>query len=179
MNDGRKYSVYIHRCIANGKNYVGITSMTPEKRWANGAGYKKNRHFWSAICKYGWNGFEHIIYKSGVCVSTAYRLEKKLIADLKSNNPEYGYNSSSGGEHSATGVQKIGYDNFHSIPVYCPEIDECFGSMILAARYAGTSASSIRKCIDGNKNNAGRCPFTHRLLTWRLQEIIEEKEVRR
>lgn len=167
----KTYSVYIHRCIANGKRYVGITSMPPEKRWANGAGYKKNRHFWGAICQYGWSGFEHIIYKSNLCANTAYRLEKKLIAELRTNESEFGYNLSSGGEHSAMGVRKFGYDNYHSIPVYCPELDEDFGSISLAARFTGTSTVSIRRCIDGIKKTAGRSPFTGLPVTWTLQKI--------
>lgn len=166
------YTVYIHKCIENGKVYVGCTSLPPEKRWSYG--YKRNKRLWDDICKYGWDGFEHIVYKKGMSERTAFGMERKLIKELNATNPSFGYNASKGGERGAKGVQKFGSDNCRSIQVYSPELGECFGSMSQAAMYAGTSTTSIRKCIDGKVQYAGECPFTGRKATWKIKD--EEKE---
>lgn len=52
------WTVYVHTNLINGKKYIGITSMSPEKRWRNGTGYTCGA-FKSAIAKYGWDGFSH------------------------------------------------------------------------------------------------------------------------
>ena len=52
------YCVYLHTSPTN-KYYVGITKQNPLKRWANGRGYCKNKHFYKAILKYGWDNFQH------------------------------------------------------------------------------------------------------------------------
>ena len=56
------YTIYIHRNKINNKAYIGQTCNDPKKRWENGNGYKKQPHFYNAIQKYGWDGFEHIIW---------------------------------------------------------------------------------------------------------------------
>lgn len=30
------YTVYIHKCLENGRAYVGVIFLLPEKRWENG-----------------------------------------------------------------------------------------------------------------------------------------------
>lgn len=163
------YTVYIYKCLENGRAYVGVTSLLPEKRWANGRGYKKNRYFWSAIQKHGWDGFEHIIYKTGLSAKAAYKLECKLIAELETHNPEYAYNLSTGGEQAARGINRFGERHPRSIAVYSPELDEEFGSMSLAAQFTSTSTTSIRRCINGEIPYAGTSPFTTLPVSWRLK----------
>lgn len=99
------FTVYIHKNKTNGKVYVGITSRKPEIRWKNGKGYVQNKHFSSAIEKYGWDGFTHEIVCEGLQKEEAWRIERKLIEDNKSNNPLFGYNNSVGGECSALGAK--------------------------------------------------------------------------
>ncbi|MBR3242666.1 MAG: GIY-YIG nuclease family protein [Parasporobacterium sp.] len=94
---GKKYCVYVHTNKKDGKRYVGITSQRPEDRWANGKGYKENRHFDSAIKKYGWNNFEHEIPLRGLTRELACQWECALIAQYDSTDPAKGYNIALGG----------------------------------------------------------------------------------
>ena len=98
--------VYVHTCNANGKRYVGITTASkPEYRWGrNGEGYRYNKHFYSAILKHGWDNFEHEVFEVD-SAEEMYRKEVELISFYHSNDPEYGYNNSSGGEKSFLGCK--------------------------------------------------------------------------
>ena len=98
------YYVYIHTCKANGKKYVGVTGRNPESRWKEGRGYKTNKHFYSAILKYGWTNFEHEVFEVD-SKEEMYRKEVELISFYHSNDPEFGYNNSSGGEYSHLGCK--------------------------------------------------------------------------
>lgn len=75
------YCVYLHTSPTN-KYYVGITKQNPLKRWANGRGYCKNKHFYKAILKYGWDNFKHEIVFSGITKDEAIQYEKYLIKTL-------------------------------------------------------------------------------------------------
>lgn len=98
MNE-KPWRVYVHINKTNGKRYVGVTSkVKPEHRWSNGLGYKENSHFYSAIQKYGWDGFEHVIIAEGLTEQDAKSMEKDLIAKWKTQNREFGYNMTSGGD---------------------------------------------------------------------------------
>ena len=94
------FSVYMHTNTINGKKYVGITSKEPTRRWkGNGSGYRNNEHFWNAIQKYGWDNFEHDVIYQGLNLDEASCIEKELIAKYNTNNPNFGYNLTSGGEY--------------------------------------------------------------------------------
>lgn len=102
----KKYTVYMHEC-PNGKKYIGITSMSPKKRWDCGRGYKNNEYFTRSINKYGWENFSHFILFSELSESEAKSKEIELIKKYKSNEREFGFNISSGGEsHSGTKISK-------------------------------------------------------------------------
>lgn len=92
-----KFVVYKHTS-PSGKVYIGITSQKPESRWRQGKGYIKNKYFYAAISKYGWDAFEHTILKDNLPEQCAKTWEKILIAKYQSTNPKKGYNFSSGGE---------------------------------------------------------------------------------
>lgn len=95
----KTWTVYVHRNKINGKRYVGITCKAkPEHRWNNGRGYQENPHFYSAIQKYGWDNFDHLIIVSGVNELEAKNLEKHLIRSFDTQDAQYGYNMTSGGE---------------------------------------------------------------------------------
>ena len=126
------YWVYVHTC-PNEKRYVGITTkIKPEFRWAEGNGYQTNKHFYSAIKKYGWNNIKHEAWEL-TCESEMYYAEKYLIAYYHTTESKFGYNHSSGGEKSASGcirseetrkklseIQK----KIHSDPEYLKKLSE-------------------------------------------------------
>lgn len=101
INNGN-YCVYSHTNKINGKKYIGITCQEPIKRWNNRNGYnpygKSKSRFYNAIQKYGWNNFDHEIIASNLTREEANNFEHVLITTLKTNNSDYGYNITSGGD---------------------------------------------------------------------------------
>lgn len=91
------YSVYKHT-TPNGKVYIGITSTSVEKRWNDGKGYARHPYFYNAIKKYGWDNIEHTILFENLTKEEACKKEKELINRYKSNQHDYGYNMTTGGE---------------------------------------------------------------------------------
>ena len=108
----RKWCVYKHTNKQNGKCYIGITSQDVRIRWNRGWGYQYCPHFWRAIQKYGWDMFSHEILYDGLTQEEAEKTEVKLIAEYRSADPLFGYNTSLGGsgtgKHSAETRKKIG-----------------------------------------------------------------------
>ena len=101
----KKWCVYIHRNKINNKAYIGIAKGNPKKRWGdNGCKYtEKQKVFYNAIKKYGWDNFEHIIWSNKLTKQDAKEWEIRLIALFKTNcckyiNPSYGYNMTDGGD---------------------------------------------------------------------------------
>lgn len=100
------YCVYKHTS-PSGKVYIGITGMNPIKRWSKGKGYKSNLHFWNAICKYGWDSFKHEILADAISKDEAAKMERELILLYKSNDQEFGYNITDGGETNILPVSSL------------------------------------------------------------------------
>lgn len=95
--------VYCHTNKINGKRYIGITQNKPNRRWQNGYGYKnRNSYFYNAIRKYGWENFEHIILEENLTRKEASEKEKYYIRLYNTNNENYGYNITSGGDNNFT-----------------------------------------------------------------------------
>lgn len=95
--------VYCHTNKINGKRYIGITQNKPNRRWQNGYGYKnRNSYFYNAIKKYGWENFEHIILEENLTRKEASEKEKYYIRLYNTNNENYGYNITSGGDNNFT-----------------------------------------------------------------------------
>lgn len=91
------YCVYKHTSPC-GKVYIGMTGRNPLYRWNRGKGYEKQTHFFRAIQKYGWDNFKHEILFDGLTKEEACKKEIELIEKYKSNQGNFGYNLSSGGE---------------------------------------------------------------------------------
>mgnify|MGYP003449930680 CR=1 FL=1 len=104
LKELNNFTVYMHTNLTNHKTYVGITCRNVQERWQNGLGYKKDQPvFYNAIKKYGWDGFEHIIFAEHLTEEEAKHMERLLIAIYKTNckkydHPECGYNMTDGGD---------------------------------------------------------------------------------
>ena len=98
------YSVYKHTNKTNGKVYIGMTVNTWEKRWDSG--YRNNPHFSRAIKQYGKDGFKHKVVADNLTREEAETLERKLIQEYDSTNPEKGYNIELGGNHNGKHSQE-------------------------------------------------------------------------
>lgn len=88
----------------NGKVYIGITGKNPLRRWDGGRGYQSQPRFYRAVLKYGWDNIKHEVMFDGLTKAEACEIERKQIAAHNSNDPQHGYNLSSGGECAAQGV---------------------------------------------------------------------------
>lgn len=91
------FYIYKHT-TPNGKVYIGFTSQKPEERWAKGRGYRTQKVFYRAINKYGWENITHEIIDEASSLEEAREKEKEYIQQFNSNNKEFGYNLTAGGE---------------------------------------------------------------------------------
>jgi hypothetical protein len=97
--------VYSAVCRTNNKGYVGQTTQTPEERWQQHKqdararrqtnGFTKRFHF--ALHEHGENNFAFSVIDSAHSHEELNQKERHWIAHYKYDNPEYGYNSTSGG----------------------------------------------------------------------------------
>ena len=100
MND---YTVYVH-IAPNNKMYIGITHLKPNYRYGrDGNGYSGCTLFWRAIQKYGWDNIKHIVLLENLSKEVACECEKYLIAKYQTNNSQFGYNNSRGGDSGSYG----------------------------------------------------------------------------
>lgn len=97
----RNYCVYKHT-TPSGKVYIGLTGNTPKERWDSGHGYRNNPHFWNAIKLYGWKNINHEILYTNLTKEEAGEIERQLIAEYDSRNPDNGYNQLEGGTFGYT-----------------------------------------------------------------------------
>ena len=87
MVDENNYTVYMHENKTNGKKYIGITGQSPEQRWQKGTNYRTCTAINRAFQKYGWDGFNHVIVKTGLTREEACEEEKRLIAEYNTRDP--------------------------------------------------------------------------------------------
>lgn len=94
-NDSKKWCVYKHTCLINGKIYIGQTSSI-KTRWKPFS-YKNCTMFHEAIQKYGWENFSHEIIEDNLSLEEANEREEYWIKYYDTTNKEKGYNLKSGG----------------------------------------------------------------------------------
>ena len=88
------YTVYRH-VSPDGKIYIGCTGENPADRWSKGYGH--NRELINDFDIFGWDNFKHEIIASDLTRDEAYKMERELISEYNTTDPDYGYNISSGG----------------------------------------------------------------------------------
>lgn len=185
MKNTNKFKVYKHTS-PNGKIYIGITSKIVEKRWGNGGiHYKSNKHFWNAIQKYGWDNFKHEILFKDLDENVAYEKEIELIKKYNSNDPNFGYNNSTGGEqahlgckHSKESRKKMsknhadfkGAKSKQSKKVICLETNKIYNSIGEVSRETGINNKFISRVVN---HLAKSCHGLHFLF---LDEYDKNKE---
>lgn len=183
--------VYIHINKLTNKAYIGITSQVPEDRWQKGRHYKTCVLFNRAIQKYGWDNFEHIIFKDNLSREEANHIEYLLIALFNTNNPTYGYNLQSGGKsyhHAESTKCKIrekaigrtkskeeclsiskrtsGENNPRAKEVECLNNGMKFSTAKEAGNYYNIDYSGICSCCNGKMKFCGKDPITKEHLVW-------------
>ena len=92
------YCIYLHKNKINGKVYVGQTCQSPEQRWREGEGYRTCPQFYTAIQKYGWDNFDHIILETDLTLEEANEKEEYYIQYY--NSYINGYNATLGGKNT-------------------------------------------------------------------------------
>lgn len=94
----REYKIYCH-VFPNGKRYFGQTKRPLEERFGkNGINYKDSPLLWNAIQKYGWENISHILIKDNLTKEEANKYEMSYIKSYKTNDRNYGYNLTLGGD---------------------------------------------------------------------------------
>lgn len=155
------WTVYVHINKINGKTYVGITSMEPEKRWrADGYGYR-TQPFFRAIQKYGWENFDHEIVASNLTREEANDMEQTLIEQLDSLIGHNGYNATEGGD-------SIRITNARPVLQYTKEgkfVKE-YESVLSAGKELEIYYQGIIACCEGKLNHSGG-------YVWRYKESNE------
>ena len=106
------YCVYAHINKLDRKMYIGITNNISNRWSAKGEAYNGCTHFYSALQKYGWDNFIHIIILDNIPFSIACEIEKGLIA--KYNTIKNGYNLKAGG----AGGGALRDKHYRSKPIY-------------------------------------------------------------
>ncbi len=190
----RIYSVYKHTSPSN-KVYIGITSMNPpDKRWKNGLGYYQNKHFYSAIQKYGWDNFKHEILFVDLTKQEAEEKEVELIAVYNATNRENGYNKDNGGtsvgrltDEQKRKLSEIGKErmkNKENNPMYGKHLSEETKQKIREARI-GTHHSEETKRKMSESRSGEKNPLYGKHLSEETKRKISEnsksgtEEVRR
>lgn len=165
------YTIYVHQNKINGKLYIGQTCQKPEQRWKNGEGYKNSTYFYNAIQKYGWNNFNHIVLIENCDNIQADEIEKFLIQKYNTNNAEFGYNLTAGGEGQLhrvvsdetknkirqTHIQanRTGFESIRGEEVICLETKQIFGSARQAAFAINLNEDAVARCCRGQNLTSG------------------------
>jgi group I intron endonuclease len=93
-----KATVYLLRCVVNGKVYVGVTKNFRVRLRGHSRAYN-NYPISRAVRKYGWNSFIHeILYEGEDYISARDVWEPNFIKKFSSNDPNKGYNLTKGGQ---------------------------------------------------------------------------------
>lgn len=143
------YTVYAHT-TPSGKKYIGITCTGVTRRWrSGGAGYIRASHFYNAIKKYGWDNIKHEVLHDGLDKQTAKKIEIELIAYYQTQNREFGYNVTAGGEgvngyhHTEESKAKIGATHLGN-------------TYTLGYRHTEEAKRKMSLALMGNKRNLGK-----------------------
>lgn len=166
------YIIYLLTNKVNSKFYVGVTNNY-KKRMREHKGTYNNYPISKAIKKHGWNNFVSHILLETADAEYAYRFaETSFIQQYHSNNPEKGYNLTSGGQGT------LGYSP-------TPETRQKMREKKLGRKL---TPEHIKNISESNKNhivsedtrqkiskaNKGKKPWLGKTLTKEHKEILSE-----
>ena len=188
MEDKRKWIIYMYT-FPNGKRYIGKTSQSLKDRQEGPSwtGYNNSTVLMRAIKKYGVENIrQDILFEDFMTDEYSSRLERICILLFKTNcrkfkNPQYGYNTTDGGEgtlghhHTEESKKKMsqskkgkmtGKDNHNSRSIYCIELHKTFVSCADAENFTGVDRKNIHRALHSRKKitNGGNTEFD--ILHW-------------
>lgn len=171
--------VYAFVNIQNNKIYIGKTIEFYNKRWNehkyNAFTKNLNSYFYKALRKYSWEAFsKYVIFQTEESLdkelvnSIICAKEIEFITKFKSNDPEFGYNLTDGGEgiigfhhseetrkklsetHSGENHWNFGKTNSAGVSIMQFDLDfnfiQTWDSMQDAARELNINANNISRC---------------------------------
>lgn len=159
-NEERCYKIYAHINKTNGKKYIGQTKQSLDQRFRYGKGYRNSPKFYSAIEKYGWDGFEHVLLFDELTLEEANKKEEELIKKYDTTNDLYGYNIAYGGYNHDISEETINkilaakqkqVDRYDKNGVYI----DSFDNAKIAGRTLNINPSGIYACCNGIRKSAG------------------------
>ena len=153
-----EYTVYRLENVVTKKNYIGMTSMNPNKRWGSGYAGKMNEAIQEFPLDLCWK-------KSIEFQTTDKNQALELEAELMKwyDSVENGYNTSEYGgfscNHSAESKKRIRENNPSKKPIlqfskYGEFIAE-YNSVMEAERQTGCNHGHICKCCKGKQKSCG------------------------
>ena len=90
--------------LINNKVYIGLTTVSLEKRWTvhktTAKNLKNTRHLYKSMRKYGIENFSIVQIDTATTIKELGEKERYYIKLYDSRNPEKGYNLTAGGEHN-------------------------------------------------------------------------------
>ena len=114
----------------NNKVYIGLTTTSLKHRWTShkryATGKYKSHPLYNAMNKYGIDNFEIIKIAETTDITELGNLERFYINEYNSQNRNFGYNITAGGEHNqldANARAKVNVDDVINIALKDGTID--------------------------------------------------------
>ena len=146
----KKFVVYMHKNLVNGKVYIGQTCNLSERWRGSGKNYFNSIKFFNAIKKYGWDNFSHEVLYNNLNQEAADILEKELIE--KYDSIRSGYNLKEGGARgqlSQESLKKMG-DSIRRGFIEHPERREKIRQKAIGRKMSPKSKRAMS--LNGNKS---------------------------
>ena len=179
--DKNNYCVYMHVNKINDKKYIGLSSNV-KRRWASNGKNYYDQVFGTAIQKYGWDNFEHIIVKNNLTKQEACDLEQNLIKKYKTKDKKYGYNRSDGGDCGSKGAFNSQLRRIKKVYQY--DLDgnfiKEFVSIADAIREVAPTiknSGNIPSCCNGKRNQAYGFQWSYKYCGSKINKYISKEEI--